>query len=108
MQGGVSVATSQRFAWLSEKERAKRNRVWLEWPVATRKVFRHEQALRVRAIGERRATEIAWDVASRVDAWRRRGGDSKPCSRCKALVLWRHEHGGRVATDPNGQIHACG
>ena len=104
----MSAGTSQRFAWLSPKERARRNAKWLEWPVEIRKRFRHEVALRLRGIGERRAVEIGWEIASRVDAWRRRAGDAKACGKCRALVLWRREQGDSVPIGSDGFRHACG
>jgi hypothetical protein len=93
--------------WLGGGERARRNVKWLEWPDELRKLFRHEQALRVKALGAQKATEAAWEVACRVDAWRRRGGDAKPCERCGAAVLWRVEKHKAVPVDQNGHLHAC-
>lgn len=91
----------------TEKERARRNVRWQEWPVWLRKKFRHELALRVRQLGEVRAREAAWLIACRVDAWRRRGGDAKACERCGALVLWRREEGRPTPVDPDGYVHRC-
>ena len=99
---------TQRFAWLSPKERTKRNARWLEFPREIRIRFRHEVALRIRALGERRATEFGWEIAMRLDSWRRRAGDSKPCSGCRKPVLWRVEHKQPVPVDPSGHVHACG
>lgn len=94
---------------LTEGERARRRLLWVEWPEWLRRVFRRERAaLEGRGVPEARAKEMAWEVASRVDAWRRRGADAKACDRCGTSVLWRHEKNGRVPTTPEGRVHACG
>lgn len=93
---------------LSAKERAKRRLVWLESPAPAQAQFRADVESLTKAIGAERAKEAAWVSLMRRRAWRRRGGDAKPCERCGCSVLWRRERGGSVAVDGNARAHACG
>jgi hypothetical protein len=99
---------ANKATWLGGGERSRRNRTYLEWPAWLRQRFWREVALRRKALGERKAREGAWEIASRVDAWRRRGADAKPCDRCGASVLWRREKGRPVPVTTEGGLHACG
>jgi len=103
----MTVAKKQSGGWLGGGDRAKRNRTYLEWPEWLRRRFWREVALRRKALGETKARELAWEVCSRVDAWRRRGGDAKPCAKCGTSVLWRFEGKKKVPVTPEGFVHGC-
>lgn len=94
--------------WLGGGERARRNVVYAEMPPWLRQRFWREVQLRRRDLGERKAREVAWQVVARIDAWRRRGADAKPCESCGTDVLWRREGGRRpVPVMPDGSVHSC-